>query len=235
MAAAVVTPIQIKSLREQVYDHLREELNRGGLRPGAFIDLNELAGRLGVSRTPLRDALLQLEVEGFVTILPRRGVRVRELTLEDVRHLYEIVGALEASALHTASPSLGKHQIRRMREHNEAMAAAIEKDDFEDFYAHNLAFHDIYLDGCGNPRLAALVRTLKQRLYDWPRPKRLFVDWEASSVREHAEVVRLLEAGDHRGAAGYVREVHWSFDVQEPFILRSEYATGDTQPRADER
>jgi DNA-binding GntR family transcriptional regulator len=233
MAVVAVTPIQIKSLREQIYDYLRDQLNTGGLRPGAFIDLNELAGRLGVSRTPLRDALLQLEVEGFVTILPRRGIRVNDLTLDDIRHIYEIVGALEASALAIAGSSLGPDAIRRMKEHNQAMARAVENDDFEDFYAHNLAFHDVYLEGCGNTRLAALVRTLKQRLYDWPRPKRLFKDWETSSVGEHAEVVRRLEAGDPRGAADFVREVHWSYDVQERFVLRSEYAKADA--KADSR
>src|SRR5512137_2684147 len=92
-------PLVLKSLREQVYDHLRLLLNRGELRPGGFLDLDALEKRLGVSRTPLRDALLQLEAEGFVTILPRRGVQVRALTREDIRHLYEIVGALEGAAL----------------------------------------------------------------------------------------------------------------------------------------
>ncbi|MGB5881972.1 MAG: GntR family transcriptional regulator, partial [Thermoanaerobaculia bacterium] len=60
--------LNLKSLREQVYDYLREAMNRGDLAPGATLDLNAISRRLGVSRTPLRDALLQLETEGFVTI-----------------------------------------------------------------------------------------------------------------------------------------------------------------------
>ena len=64
------SPLVLKSLREQVYDHLRLLLNRGELRPGALLDLDALEGRLGVSRTPLRDALLQLESEGFVRSCP---------------------------------------------------------------------------------------------------------------------------------------------------------------------
>ena len=75
-----------RSLREQVYDFLRAEMASGGLQPGAYLDLNELADRLGVSRTPLREALLNLESQGFVTVLPRRGFQLNELSLDDIRH-----------------------------------------------------------------------------------------------------------------------------------------------------
>ena len=71
--------LQTRSLREQVYEFLRAEMNRGGLEIGTFLDLGALAEHLGISRTPLRDALLQLEVEGFVEILPRRGFRLKPL------------------------------------------------------------------------------------------------------------------------------------------------------------
>jgi DNA-binding GntR family transcriptional regulator len=119
------TPLQTRSLREQVYDYLRAEMARGGLQPGGFIDLNELAARLGVSRTPLREALLHLESQGFVTVLPRRGFRLNALTLDDIRHFYEIVGALEAAALRAAGPSLGPADFARMRALDAAMAEAV--------------------------------------------------------------------------------------------------------------
>ncbi len=77
--------LNIKSLKEQVYEHLREQMRTGGLRPGAAIDMEETSKRLGVSKTPLRDALLQLEMEGFVTILPRRKIVVNVLTLQNIR------------------------------------------------------------------------------------------------------------------------------------------------------
>ena len=89
----------LKSLKEQVYDYLRVQMNEGRLRPGAFLNLNDISRELGMSRTPLRDALFQLESEGFVTIFPRRGVVVNSLTLEKIRNIYEILGALESAAL----------------------------------------------------------------------------------------------------------------------------------------
>ncbi len=76
--------LNTKSLREQVYEYLRDEIHNRKLLPGATININEISQQLGISKTPLRDAIIQLEIEGFVTILPRRGVTVKKLTLREV-------------------------------------------------------------------------------------------------------------------------------------------------------
>jgi DNA-binding GntR family transcriptional regulator len=214
----------LKSLREQVYDHLRLLLNRGELRPGAPLDLDALEARLGVSRTPLRDALLQLEAEGFVAILPRRGVQVRPLTRDDVRHLYEIVGALEGAALLAAFPRLGPREAAELRGLNREMREAVEAGDFDRYYERNLAFHGVFLDRCDNERLVRLVRTLKQRLYDWPRRRGFVKAWELASIGEHAAFARLVARGDARAAADHLRDVHWSYAVQERFVEQYYFA-----------
>ncbi len=231
------SPLVLKSLREQVYEHLRQLLNRGELRPGHFLDLDALEARLGVSRTPLRDALLQLEAEGFVTILPRRGVQVRPLRRDDIRHVYEIVGALEGAALLAAFPRLGPGEAAALRRLNREMKAAVEAGDFDRYYDRNLAFHDVFLDRSDNDRLVRLVRTLKQRLYDWPRRRGFVKAWELASVREHAAFARLVEKGDARAAADHLRDVHWSYAVQERFVEQyyfaedAEAAPGPGAPR----
>jgi DNA-binding GntR family transcriptional regulator len=223
--SAASSPLVLKSLREQVYDHLRQLLNRGELRPGGFLDLDALEARLGVSRTPLRDALLQLEAEGFVTILPRRGVQVRPLTRDDIRHVYEIVGALESAALLAAFPRLGPREAAALRRLNREMKRAVEAGDFDRYYDRNLAFHDVFLDRCDNERLVRLARTLKQRLYDWPRRRGFVKAWERASVREHAAFARLVARGESRAAADHLRDVHWSYAEQERFV--EEYYFGD--------
>lgn len=207
-----------RSLREQVYDVLREEMGRGRLQPGAFLDLKDLEARLGVSRTPLREALLQLESQGFVEVLPRRGFRINPLTLDDIRHFYEIIGALEAAAVKTAGHVLTWSDFELLRDLDAAMAEAVAAEDFDRYYALNLDFHEVYLGRCDNRRLRAQVRLLKQRLYDWPRRARMLASWEAHSVLEHEAFVQLLERGDLAGAAAHLQEVHWSFTVQEAFI-----------------
>ena len=211
-------PLQTRSLREQVYDFLRAEMARGGLQPGGFLDLNELAGRLGVSRTPLREALLHLESQGFVTVLPRRGFRLNALTLDDIRHFYEIIGALEAAALKSVGPSLGPADFVRMRELDAAMAEAVAARDFDRYYEANLAFHDVYLRRSDNERLVSQVHLLKRRLYDWPRRETMVQAWERHSVVEHEDFLGLLERGAINEAAAHLQNVHWSFTVQERFI-----------------
>lgn len=214
----MVTPLQTRSLREQVYEYLREEMSRGGLQPGAFLDLNDLARRLGVSRTPLREALLNLESQGFVTILPRRGFRLNALTLDDIRHFYEIIGALEAATIKAVGPLLDRDDFARMRRLDAMMADAVAARDFDRYYAANLEFHDVYLGRSDNARLVAQVHLLKQRLYDWPRREGMVQAWEQHSVVEHEEFLRSLECRDFNAAAAYLQDVHWSFKVQERFI-----------------
>lgn len=214
----VMTPLQTRSLREQVYEYLREQMSSGGLQPGGFLDLNDLAGRLGISRTPLREALIHLESQGFVTILPRRGFRLNELTLDDIRHFYEIIGALEAAALRSAGPLLGGNDFVRMRKLDARMAKAVAARDFDKYYAANLEFHDVFLTRSDNSRLIAQVHLLKQRLYDWPRRQGMLQAWEQHSVVEHEDFLQLLERGDFLAAAAYLQDVHWSFKVQERFI-----------------
>ena len=228
---ALVRPIlQTRSLREQVYEYLRDEMARGGLQPGEFLDLNQLAARLNVSRTPLREALLHLEAQGFVTVLPRRGFRLNALTLDDIRHFYEIIGAMEAAALRQAGPILGPADFARMRQLDAAMSDAVAARDFDEYYQANLAFHDVYLQRCDNTRLIAQVQLLKRRLYDWPRRAGMVQAWEEHSVVEHEEFLSLLESGNVARAAAHLQDVHWSFAVQEPFI-KAYYFAG-TPPEA---
>lgn len=210
--------LQMRPLREQVYDYLRGEMNRGGLQPGAFLDLNGIARRLGISRTPLRDALLQLVREGYMEILPRRGFRLKLLTLDEVRHIYQIVGALESTAITQAGPQLGKAGLAKMKAANKGIHQAIKAQDYKLFYEHNSAFHEAYLEGCANPRLLALIQSLKQRLYDWPCRKVFLKSWELSLVKEHEDLIALLEAGKYREAGAFLRDQHWSFEAQEAFI-----------------
>lgn len=217
--------LQTRSLREQVYEYLRDEMAQGGLQPGGFLDLNDLAQRLGISRTPLREALLQLESQGFVTVLPRRGFRLNPLTLDDIRHYYEIIGALEASVLKLVGASLTKRDLERMRELDAVMAKATAAEEFDRFFDLNTEFHEIYLERSDNKRLLAQVHLLKQRLTDWPRRKPLLTSWEASCLNEHEHFIQLLEQGRIQEAAAHIQDVHWSFAVQEKYIHQYYFAS----------
>ncbi|MBP1767074.1 MAG: transcriptional regulator, GntR family [Candidatus Aminicenantes bacterium] len=210
--------LNVKSLKEQVYELLRVQLHNGSILPGSELDLEETSKKLGVSRTPLREALLQLEIEGFVTILPRRKVVVNVLSLQEIKSYYEIIGALESTALLAAFDRIKEGHIRDMEKLNAAMEKAIEKADFDLYYEKNLSFHNVFLDRCGNENLIQIAQTLKKRLYDFPRQKAFVKAWEEALIGEHRAFVELIKQGRRDEAAAYIRDVHWSFKVQKKYV-----------------
>lgn len=215
----------LKSLKEQVYDYLRQQFQKHRLQPGETINMDATARMLGVSKTPLRDALIQLEMEGFVTISPRRGIYVNSLPLDEIREFYQVIGALESSALTTSFARLGPAGVKKMDLLNRQMQKAIDAGDFDLFYEKNLQFHDAFIEPCGNRNLARILDNMKKRLYDFPQKRQWIKEWEESSIREHQEIVDFLAAGDPQSAAIFLRDVHWSYAVQEKFIRKYYGAT----------
>jgi DNA-binding GntR family transcriptional regulator len=216
----------VKSLGEQVYEYLFAQLQQRALAPGAFLDLNEIAARLGISRTPLRDALIYLEVEGHVKIVPRRGVMVIYPEIDEIKNLYQMIGALEATALEEAARRFTAEDHRKLRELNREYRKRVDEGSFEACLKANYAFHGYFLDRCGNASLISLVRAQKRRLYDWPRHTELLAAWERKNLEEHERMADLICAGDLPGAVHILKDIHWCFAVQEQFI-HSFYEPGE--------
>ena len=107
---------------------------------------------------------------------------------------------------------------------NERMRAALASNDFDSYYAANLSFHDAYLAMSANAELKRMAKILKERLYDFPRREGYLSQWELESVNEHAEIAARMLSGRFEDAAAYVRDVHWSFSVQERFIMSYYFA-----------
>ncbi len=210
----------IEPLRERVYAYLKDRINTYRIRAGEFLDLDGIGAELGMSRTPLRDALFQLESEGFITIFPRRGVMVNTLELGTIRDIYEIIGALESAALISVAVRIGERDVLRMHELNDGMAVALSRDDCATYSEKNVAFHDIFLDKSENVELVRHARIQRERLYDFPRTLGSLKEWDESNLAEHREMVRMLDARNFNAAAEYLRDVHWSFSVQERFIRK---------------
>ena len=212
--------LSVKSLKEHVYEYLRGQMQKGTLQPGSFINMVETCRKLGVSKTPLREALLQLEMEDFVTILPRRGIEVNRLDIDQIRNYYEIIGSLEATAMAASFAQLKRSDIELMDSLADGMDKALSADNFNLYYERNLRFHEVYLKPSANPTLIKIVTILKKRLYDFPRQTRFIKEWELASVGEHRELVRLIRQGRREAAMDFLENVHWSFRVQEPFIRK---------------
>lgn len=209
--------LNVLSLREQVYGYLRHEMTHGGLMPGSAINLNKIAAQLGISKTPLRDALIHLEIEGFVTILPRRGVMVNSLSLKDVKDAYHAIGTIEAAIVEDCFDRLTPDHILRLEDLNQQLREDILRDDFSDLFQTNLAFHSVMNDLSDNPLLEKFITPIKHRLYDFQ--SRAYVpEWELRNCEEHDRYIRFLKEKNPAAAARVLKETHWSFEVQEDFI-----------------
>ena len=225
------TMLDLTSLREQVYHYIRGEMHNGNLLQGSYINVKEMSQQLGISKTPLRDAIIQLECEGFVSILPRRGVLVNKLTLADIKNSVEIVGALEAAAIVSAFDKLGLAHIEEMEHLNSAMITEINNENFERYYELNITFHDIFLNLSGNKELRRIVMPIKQRLYDFPR-RAYIKEWELAHSDEHVQFIEFIKRGKRDEAASLWRNSHWSFTVHEKFI-RQFYPFDQERPAAE--
>ena len=216
--------LKFSSLSEQVYGYLRRQMNQGDLLPGSTINIGEIAKQLGISKTPLRDALIHLELEGFVTILPRRGVCVNKLQLQDVKNAYDSIGLVEAYIVTECIDKIESSHIQKLEDLNERMISDLNKNDFSRFFKTNLQFHNVYLDISENEPLKKFIVPLKHRLYDFPR-QNYIKEWELQNCEEHGQFLDHLKQGNAGKAAKTLKDIHWSFEYQKDFI----YAFYDAQ------
>ena len=205
-------PFTTQLLRTQVYEYLREQLKNGNLKPGMFVSINQMVKNLGVSRTPLRDALLQLQVEGFVTFLPQRGIRINELTPQLIEDIYEVIGALDSRVLLSVFDRIGGKELERMKKVNERMLRAAQKRDFYKYWELNSKFHGVYLNLSKNQLILYHLNILRQRLFGFGE-----ISWSSKLVNmnynEHLKIISLIQNGNAEKAARYIRDVH----VRLPF------------------
>jgi DNA-binding GntR family transcriptional regulator len=151
------------SLRESVYSHLKQQIVRNALRPGDVLLVDRLAGQLGVSRTPIREALLLLEGDGLVASAPNHGFTVTAIEVQDIEHIYQARSLIEAHAAWTAATRIPDQQLGRMDELFSAAAAEVQAGVYDLFPQCDPALHQMILEHCGNPVLAKMAQTLSTR------------------------------------------------------------------------
>ena len=215
--SSTIAKLNIPSLREQVYSYLRNALKNGVLEPDSMINIDRLGKDLGISKTPLKEAFIRLELEGFVTIIPRRGIKVNRLTARDIKNIYQIVGALEANALLLVFDQLTESHIKRMKKSNLEQQQALEAGEYSRYYQLNIDFHNTFIDLSGNDMISKLTSPLKQRLYDFPRRK-YWKQWENVHLEEHDRFIDCIIKNDPEGAAKIWTDEHWGWSKHKPYF-----------------
>jgi DNA-binding GntR family transcriptional regulator len=185
---------------------IREAIVDGRLEPGSRLKEEELARELGISRTPVREALLMLQAEGLVEATPNRGAMVRAHTPEDLDDLYQLRALLEGHATRRAATRISPEEIERLRESCDRFEALDPDEDLRELVRENLLFHDAILDAAGSARLAGMVRRvielpLVYKSYIWYSP-----DQKRISAHYHRQLVNAFEARDADRAEFIMKE-----------------------------
>lgn len=191
-----VEPIRPAPLPEALAGRIRKLIVEGELKPGAKVNEQALCERFGVSRTPLREALRALAAEGLITLTPRRGAAVSELTIADLEQAFPILGALEALAGELACANISDAEIARAHALQEAMRASRREQDLQRYRAVNAEIHALILEAADNATLAQMLRSLDARVNRARHMVNIAPARWTAAVEEHEEILAALAARD---------------------------------------
>jgi len=180
----------LPSTADMLLERLRDDIMSGRLSPGEPLRQDEIARSHGVSHVPIRETFLRLEAEGLVTIRPRRGAIVSDLSAAEIEELNEMRTALECLALRKAIPNLTGADIRRAKN----VLDRIDRQP-EDWAELNIAFHSIIYEPAARPRLFSEIMTLQRNVERYVRREVEVTNNFSASQREHRRLLVLMEKG----------------------------------------
>ena len=211
-----------QSLRDEVYEILSEMLHRGEFLPGSIIDQKKICSDLGISRTPLNNALIRLDAEGIVTIHPRSRVTVNKLEEEDIQHLYGIIGTIEGTLIANGFENYTPEILGQMDELNKRMKRYIQEGDLGSYSSLHYQFHQFFIAMAPNLFAERILRPIKNRLWDFPQ-KSFSQQWEMDACDEHDLIIDAIRERDCEKAVSCLKDVHWSFEYNKKHILAVYY------------
>jgi len=203
-ASSGTTRLAPRALYQEVADRLRQQIFARELEPGSWIDERRLADEYGISRTPLREALKVLAVEGLVTMKVRRGAYVTEMSRDDVAQVYHLLALLESDAAGEVARRASDEQLAGLQALHDVLARNVGQRDV--FFAANEEFHMALLEVAGNRWATQIVGDLR-KVMKLNRHHSLFRQGRvAESLAEHDAVMRAIVARDGDAAARLMRE-----------------------------
>jgi DNA-binding GntR family transcriptional regulator len=190
---------------DEIRETLEQRIVEGEFRDGERLDEVTLAARFGVSRTPLREALRMLAGSGLVELIPRRGAFVRHPGVVELVEMFEVMAELEAMCGRHAARRISPGALAELSVAARACEQALEKQDPDGYYHRNEEFHQLIYKAAGNNFLATEAQRLQKRLRPFRRMQLRARGRMQQSMREHAAILKALEAGDADVAAAALR------------------------------
>ena len=153
------------TLRDVVFNTLRQAILTGDLKPGERLMEIHLANKLGVSRTPIREAIRKLELEGLVTMIPRRGAEVAQITEKSMNDVLEVRRSMDALCAELACDRISEQELAALEKACDDFAEAVKTKDIRKIAQADVALHDIIVQATGNRRLVQLINNLSEQMY----------------------------------------------------------------------
>jgi len=204
-----LVPIKLdsyKPLRELVFESLREAIISGQLPPGERLMEIQLAEELGVSRTPVREAIRKLELEELVVMIPRKGAYVSGLSMKDVSDVFGIRGALEGLAAELAAERITETELEDLERHLVQIAKGIENGDITNVVDIDTNFHAMLYKASRNRRLGQIINNLREQIQRFRQTSLAYPGRMRAALEEHKKIVEAISARDPETARRLAQE-----------------------------
>lgn len=194
-------------LRDVVFHTLRNAILKGELQPGERLMEIQLAQKLGVSRTPVREALRKLELEGLVLMMPRKGAVVADITIQDLEDVLEVRTALEELAVQKACDTITEEQLKELKRAANEFKRCAESEDILACAEADMQFHEVIYGATNNKRLQQMLTNLREQMYryrmEYLKDKRMY----STLIEEHDMIRKAIKRRD-RVKAGMMMRTH---------------------------
>lgn len=193
-------------LRDVVFNTLREAILKGDLKPGERLMELQLASQLGVSRTPIREAIRMLEQEGLAITMPRKGAEVAKMTLKGMEDVLEIRAALDELASQLACERITEEQLVRLEENKKAFEEILKTENVKAIAEADVNFHDVIYEATGNPKLVGMLNNLREQVYRYRVEYLKNVNNYPILIKEHEDIYQSLLKRNKEEATLSIRE-----------------------------
>ena len=205
-------------LRDVVVNTLRRAILKGELKPGERLMEITLADKLGVSRTPIREAIRKLELEGLVVMAPRKGAKVASITERDLNDVLEVRKGMEVLAISLACKRITGEELEKLETIEQSFQKLIESGNLTELAEMDVKFHDTIYQATNNQRLVQLLNNLREQMYRYRMEYLKDIAVRRTLAEEHKAICRALRERDEQQAEEYV-SIH--IDNQQKAIIRS--------------
>ena len=206
------------SLKDHVYNYIVNQINNGKLVAGKKVHESAICESLNVSRTPVREALIQLSSEGLLENVPRKGFIIKNLTKEEAKETYFIIGTLDGSAAALATPLLTEKHMKEMEFYIQSIDLAINTSNFSMYHKMQESFHGVYLAVCPNESLVNLLLQLEKKFlknFDHSDDEEITKKRLLQTNNEHRKMMELFKNGETAELERFMKEVHWNIEKAE--------------------